>query len=139
MRRKIMNIFEWIKKKTGMGIEKSYEEKSIEKAKLLIQKGYESPSVLRELLICTTSKYTCPMVMDYFNTHIQNSELLDLLFSIALEGDDSGDAPWAAANVISEFSGELLAPYKNKLLELASYEWDYLRIPAEEALNKIEG
>jgi hypothetical protein len=117
--------------------EKTYEERSIERAQELINLGYRKEGVLRELLICTTSKITCSMVMENFQENYSDNQLLELLFAIALEGDDSGDAPWAAANVISEFSGLMLTPFKGQLIELSNYEWVYLKEPALEALKKV--
>lgn len=116
---------------------KTYEERSIEYAKSLIAKGHKNPEVLRELLICTTDKYSFPLVSDYFSHHLNDEVLLRRLFEVALEGDDSGDAPWAAANIISEFPAKLLSGYKEQLLELADYDWIYLKAPAQAALKKI--
>jgi hypothetical protein len=59
------------------------------------------------------------------------------LIAIALEGDDAGAAPWAAANTIAEFPAPMLAEHKAALLELSKYDWDYLKKPGLEALAKI--
>ena len=56
---------------------------------------------------------------------------------VALEGDDSSDAPWAAANIIAEFPEKMLSAYKDQLLELAAYEWVYQKTPAQAALKKL--
>src|SRR5262245_43153969 len=72
-------------------------------------KGHSDREALRELLIWTTSRTTAEMVYDYFRRHLDDRRLLSDLIAIALEGEDNGDAPWAAANVIAEFHGELVA------------------------------
>jgi hypothetical protein len=116
---------------------KTSEERSVEYAKILIAKGHQDPEVLRELLICTTDKYSYPIVIEYFRNHLNDKMLLNRLFAVALEGDDSGDAPWAAANIIAEFPAKMLSLHKDQLLELAAYEWVYLKTPAQAALKKL--
>lgn len=120
-----------------MDNEKTYEQWSIENAEKLIKIGHKDVAILRELLICTTNKISDSIVAPYFNHFLDDEELLMNLFEIALEGDDSGDAPWAAANVISNFPATLLSNYRPQLLEIAAYDWDYLRLPAEKSLAKI--
>lgn len=116
---------------------KSYENWAREHAEAMIKIGVQDPAALRELLICTTISTVAPSVMEYFKGKLADSTLLKNLFSIALEGEDCGDAPWAAANVITEFPSSMLEGYKLQLQELASYQWSYLKIPAEIALSKI--
>jgi len=120
-----------------MDNEKTYEQWSIENAEKLIKIGHKDVAILRELLICKTIKISDSIVAPYFNHFLDDEELLKNLLEIALEGDDSGDAPWAAANVISNFPATLLSNYKAQLLELAAYDWDYLKLPAEKSLAKI--
>ena len=59
------------------------------------------------------------------------------LVAIALEGDDAGDAPWAAANIIPDFPAEMLLSHKPSLETLAAEQWTYLHIPGRRALEKI--
>ena len=116
-----------------------YEQKSVAAAADAIQRGHSDTSNLRELLIWTTSKATAPLVGDYFASHLRDKDLLRHLVAIALEGDDAGDAPWAAANVIAEFPPELLASQRPALEELAAHPWAYLHVPAKAALAKLAG
>lgn len=109
-------------------------EKAVKEA---IAKGHRDPAALRELLIATTSTVTAPKAMDYFRRHLDDGDLLASLFSIAAEGEDMGDAPWAAANVIEEFPPELLGPHRNELEKLAAHPWMYLHDPARRALAKL--
>jgi hypothetical protein len=57
--------------------------------------------------------------------------------NIALEGEDAGDAPWAAANTIADFPADMLLPHKRSLERLAAEQWTYLQVPARRALAKI--
>ena len=117
----------------------AYQEQEMQFAAAAIAKGHQDPGSLRELLICTTSKTTYPLVNSYFHQHHHDKELLEALFLIAMEGEDVGDAPWAAANTIADFPGLMLREHKAELLELSKHEWMYLKVPAQEALNKIAG
>ena len=78
------------------------------------------------------------MVDQYFRQHHGDEELLRALFAIASEGDDAGDAPWAAANTIADFPASMLKKYKAELIELSRHEWMYLKQPALDALAKID-
>lgn len=118
--------------------ESDYEAWSINNAKSCIERGYYNPENLRELLILTTNAHSYDLVMDYFRSHYDSDRLLKSLFAIALEGEDSGDAPWCAANVIAEFPPKMLKAYKDDLIKLSEFEWIYLKDPALEALRKIE-
>src|SRR5262249_41643944 len=93
---------------------------------------------LRELLIWTTSKTTVAMVEEYFRQHHGDENLLRALFAIAGEGEDAGDAPWAAANTIADFPASMLKKHKAELLELSQHEWLYLKQPALDALAKVD-
>jgi hypothetical protein len=115
-----------------------YEQKEIKAASAAIAKGHRDPSNLRELLIWTTSKTTWGMIDSYFRQHHHDKELLAALISIALEGEDAGDAPWAAANTIADFPASMLVEHKDALLELSRDDWSYLKLPALKALAKIE-
>jgi len=102
-----------------------------------IAKGHSVPAALRELLIWTTDRTTAPEVEAYFGRHLDDANLLNELFAIAREGEDAGDAPWAAANLIAEFPAALLSSHREELVALAQFEWDFLRQPAQKALTKI--
>lgn len=99
--------------------------------------GYTDPASLRQLLIATTSKTTSPIAMAYFRDHLSDERLLENLLPIALEGEDAGDAPWAAANVIAEFPAQLLRRHEADLRRLSQEQWMYLKDPANKALAKI--
>lgn len=77
------------------------------------------------------------MVMAYFRKHLDDREFLESLLEIALEGEDAGDAPWAAANLIVEFPASMLAKHEAALRQLSGEQWIYLNRPANEALAKI--
>ena len=99
--------------------------------------GFCDAASLRQLLIATTSTETYEIAMSYFRAHLDDKELLDALIPIALEGEDAGDAPWAAANVIAEFSATLLKTHEASLKQLSNEQWVYLNGPANKALAKI--
>jgi hypothetical protein len=86
-----------------------------------VAKGHKDIVSLRELLICTTDKTTVAGANAYFQQHQNDVELLSALMQIALEGDDAGDAPWAAANVIADFPAAMLLPHKSSLEQLAEH------------------
>ncbi len=115
----------------------AYQKQEMQFAANAIAKGHRDPDNLREILICTTSKTTYPLVSAYFRQHHHDKELLEALFLVAMEGEDAGDAPWAAANTIADFPGLMLREHKAELLELSRHEWMYLKVPAQEALTKI--
>ena len=114
-----------------------YDRQVLEQAKIAISKGHHDPNNLRNLLIWTTARPTAPMIREYFHRHLEDRQLLRELIAIALEGEDHGDAPWAAANVITEFPGKLLREIEPELHRLSNEEWDYLNAPAKMALSKI--
>jgi hypothetical protein len=100
-------------------------------------RGHHDQRSLRELLISTTDRNTAPVATAYFAEHRQDSELLRALMNIALEGEDAGDAPWAAANTIADFPANMLLPHRESLEKLAREQWEYLHVPAKIALAKI--
>jgi hypothetical protein len=117
---------------------RSYAEQSIVMAAAYISIGHNKPDNLRRLLICTSSVSTRPMVEQYFEQHHNDKELLRSLVKIALEGDESGDAPWCAANVLSDFPAGMLAEHRADLVELGQHPWTYLHVPARQALAKLD-
>ncbi|HKY22529.1 MAG TPA: hypothetical protein VJM31_15055 [Vicinamibacterales bacterium] len=116
---------------------KTYEEQSIAAARAAIEKGWRDPVALRELLIWTTAKTTIQLVEDYLAEHRHEAALLEALLTIAEEGEDCGDAPWAAANQLEEFSPEMLQPHASRLEVLSQHPWMYLADPAVRALHKV--
>jgi hypothetical protein len=114
-----------------------YEASSKRAALGAVAKGHGDPENLRELLIWTTSTTTYDTVIAYFRKHLEDPALLADLVSIALEGEDSGDAPWAAANLLEEFPGHILQAHRSALLELSKHSWSYLSEPAGRALEKL--
>lgn len=117
---------------------KTYHESMIEETTKQIEIGHADTENLRELLISTTCTCCFDLVMAYFQKHLRDDDLLSSLFNIALEGEGAGDAPWAAANLITEFPVDLLIKYKYELQKLSEFEWVYLKKPAEEGLAKIK-
>lgn len=89
------------------------------------------------MLIATTSTDTQQTALNYFRSHLNDTSLLASLFEIAEEGEDMGDAPWAAANIIEEFPADLLTLHRAQLEELAAHPWMYLHVPARRALAKL--
>ncbi len=116
----------------------SYQEQEMRQASAALAKGHQDPDNLRQLLIWTTSTTTIGLVEAYFNRHLGDKDLLRMLVAIAMEGDDAGDAPWAAANVLAEFPATLLAEFKPELMELSEHPWSYLHVPARQALGKLQ-
>ena len=93
---------------------------------------------LRDKLIDTTDATKSSAAMAFFRQHLNDRDLLARLFKIALEGEDAGDAPWAAANVITESPVALLRSHEDDLLDIAAEPWDYLNRPARAALAKFD-
>jgi len=91
-----------------MSSSEDYRATTVKAASAAIVRGHHDPANLRELLVWTTSKTTRAMVEEYFRKHFDDRVLLEMLCAIAEEGEDCGDAPWAAANTISEFPVALL-------------------------------
>jgi hypothetical protein len=116
----------------------SYDEFALAAAKAATSKGHADTDNLRELLIWTTCTTTSGLIEDYFRQHRSDEKLLDVLIEIALEGDEMGDAPWAAANTAVDFPAEMLQKHRTALVTLSNHEWMYLHIPAREALTKID-
>ena len=114
-----------------------YANGAISAARLAISKGHKDPANLRELLIWTTSKPTRTIVDEYFSQHHDDGALLVALIDIALEGEDMGDAPWAAANTIADFPVHMLKEHVAALVTLSEYDWMYLKQPALKALSKL--
>lgn len=115
-----------------------YEIRTRVRAARLLDKGHDDPSDLRELLILTTNTITEPAVAAYFRSHHGDNVLLKHLIEIALEGEDMGDAPWAAANTIADFPASMLTSYRSELETLSQFEWSYLNVPAQAALAKLK-
>jgi len=115
----------------------AYTAWTISQATAAIAIGHADAKNLRELLIWTTSKSTYPMVMEYFRRHLDDEKLLQSLIEIALEGEDAGDEPWAAANTIVEFPAFMLKKHETALRRLSQEQWIYLSGPANKALAKI--
>lgn len=115
----------------------SYEKSSRNAAAEAIKRGHRDVANLRELLIWTTSKTTSEGVQAYFRMHHTDRELLRALFKIAFEGEDAGDAPWAAANVLAEFPAPMLLEHEDDLVTLSKSEWSYVKNPALKALSKL--
>ena len=120
-----------------MSSRSSYADERRQACEAAAANGYEDPASLRELLIRTTSTVTAPLAEAYFAEHRSDAKLLSLLVEIALEGEDAGDAPWAAANTIADFPAEMLWPHKKSLEKLAAQQWTYLHVPGGRALAKI--
>ena len=76
--------------------------------------------------------------MGYFRSRLNDPELLAALIDIAMEGEDMGDAPWAAANVIEGFPSAMLKQHKTQLRQIAAKPWTYLSDPARRALRKLD-
>lgn len=114
-----------------------YKDSSKRAAAAAVAKGHADPENLRELLVWTASTATYDLVIAYFRRNLGDAALLAELVSIALEGEDSGDAPWAAANVLEEFPTDLLHVHREALVELSGHSWSYLSVPAERALAKL--
>jgi hypothetical protein len=102
-----------------------------------IKKVHSDPTSLRELLIATTSRDTVGTAMEYFRRHLDDEKLLAALVEIALEGEDMGDAPWAAANTIVEFPAPMFKGHEASLRKLGEEQRIYLSRPANKALAKI--
>ena len=118
-------------------MECAYEEGVRSAARVAISKGHHDLDNLRELLIWTTSMPTCAMVEEYFSQHHDDEKLLAVLIEIALEGEDMGDSPWAAANTAADFPAQMPLKHKAALVDLSKHEWMYLKLPAQKALAKI--
>jgi hypothetical protein len=93
---------------------------------------------IRDKLIETTDQRKAQAAMAFFKERLNDSATLAALVDIALEGEDMGDAPWAAANVIAEYPAALLRRHEAELRLIAAEQWDYLNRPAKAALAKIE-
>src|SRR4051812_23361300 len=96
-----------------------YQEGKLHAVAAVIARGYQDATALRELLIWTTSQTTCASVEEYLKPHLGEATLVNSLVVIALEGDDSGDAPWAAANLLAEAPAGALRPHEGALAELS--------------------
>ncbi|WP_426029422.1 hypothetical protein [Caulobacter sp. DWP3-1-3b2] len=92
---------------------------------------------LRSRLMETTEKTKPSGAMAFFAQHFDDHVMLSELIEKALEGEDMGDAPWAAANVIAKFPADLLRLHESALRQIAAEPWDYLSRPAKIALEKI--
>lgn len=122
-----------------MNASDEYRQRSLTAARAAVMLGHNDIRDLREILIWTTSSVTAELVEAYFAEHLDDRELVASLVSIALEGDDAGDAPWAAANTLTAFSSAMLLPYREAIVELSQYDWDYLNRPAKRILSRLDG
>ncbi|MBI1200387.1 MAG: hypothetical protein GC203_21210 [Phenylobacterium sp.] len=93
---------------------------------------------LRTKLIDTTDQRKAGAAMTFFEARMNDGATLAALVEIALEGEDAGDAPWAAANIIAEYPATLLKRHEAELRLIAAEQWDYLNRPAKAALAKID-
>lgn len=116
-----------------------YRQQSLSAANQAMLRGHDDIKNLREILIWTTANTTADYVAAYFAEHLDDPELVESLVSIALEGDDAGDAPWAAANTLTAFPPAMLLPHREAIFKLSQYDWDYLNRPAREILAKLDG
>jgi hypothetical protein len=114
-----------------------HREETLMAARSALARGHQDAKNLREILIWTTSKTTSDLVEAYFAEHLNDSKLIEALVSIALEGDDAGDAPWAAANTLTRFPAAMLLPHTADIIELSKYDWIYLSSPAKKILAKL--
>lgn len=115
----------------------SYAEYSLKAVADAVARGHSDPAALREILTWTTDSNTAPTAEAYLAQHRNDPELLKALIAIALEGEDAGDGPWAAANAIAEYPAAMLALHKSSLKQLAREQWSYLHVPARKALAKV--
>ena len=102
-----------------------------------MERGYQDAAALRELVVWTTSKTTRASVEDYLRPHLGEAALVEALVALALEGEDVGDAPWAAANLFAEAPADALRPHEAALTELSTHPWSYLSVPAQKAVAKL--
>jgi len=102
-----------------------------------VARGHGDPANLRQILIWTTNKTTASTAEAYLAQHQSDPQLLNCLVATALEGEDAGDAPWAAANIIAGYPAATLLPHKASLEQLARHPWMYLHVPGRRALAKF--
>lgn len=121
-----------------MNTSDEYREKSRSAANAALARGHQDIKNLREILIWTTSRTTVDLVENYFAEHLGDSKLVESLVTIALEGEDAGDAPWAAANTLTAFPTTMLLPHRAAIVELSQYDWDYLSGPAKRILVRLD-
>jgi hypothetical protein len=115
----------------------SYDERCRRAVADALARGHADPANRRQILVWTTNKATAPTVEAYFAHHRNDPRLLQSLIAIALEGEDAGDTPWAAANTIAHYPGAMLRAHRASLEQLAEHPWAYLHVPARQALAKI--
>ncbi len=115
-----------------------YDQFLRQRAAHFIAKGHKDIYCLRELLILTTNKISGPTIEEYFRSNHHDQELLQNLIDIALEGEDAGDAPWAAANTLVDFPAAMLEIHRADLIKISQFDWFYLSKPALAALAKID-
>lgn len=116
-----------------------YRQQSLSAAKAAMLRGHDNIENLREILIWTTANTTTDFVAAYFAEHLDDPELVASLVSIALEGEDAGDGPWAAANALTAFPPAMLLPHREAIVKLSQYDWNYLNGPARKILAKLDG
>jgi hypothetical protein len=114
-----------------------HQERELQAAAAAILRGYTDEAALRELLILTTSQTTSERVEQYLTPHLGDSRLIEALVAIAVEGEDAGDAPWAAANLLAAAPADVLRSHEAALVELSGHPWIYLSVPAQKALAKL--
>lgn len=121
-----------------MNASDEYRHRSLSAVNAALMRGHKDVKNLREILIWTTSSTTARLVQAYFARHLGDQELVASLVSIALEGEDAGDAPWAAANTLTAFPPSILLAHREAIVELSRYDWDYLNRPAKEILSRLD-
>ncbi|PCH60862.1 MAG: hypothetical protein COC05_02870 [Gammaproteobacteria bacterium] len=78
-----------------------------------------------------------PEAQHYFAEHIDNAEVLALLFDISL-GDYPDSVRMKSCSYIAEYPAEMLQDYEEDLLDLQSEKWEWVSDHAIKALAKIK-
>jgi hypothetical protein len=115
-----------------------YRDHTLRQLDQCVRDGHATPETLRALLIWTTVWSTSAQAIQYFQRHMCDEALLPRLIDIALEGEDAGDAPWAAAHLIEMYPADMLRVIEPKLHLLSREPWSYLSGPAWAALEKLK-
>jgi len=89
---------------------------------------------IRRLL--TSTMRALPEAQLYFEQHLEDGELLNLLFEFALS-DDSDSIRLQSCYCISQYPAHLLSTHEDSLLELQAEKWEDLSDTATTALAKI--
>lgn len=93
--------------------------------------------IVRERLIGTLHKNTKSTSEKYFQSYLNDENMLRILFDL-LENEESGDVRIGAAYWISKFNTELLKLNEMKLLSLMSDELDNISCHIFMSLAKIK-